>query len=82
MSEKQWDAEAVPLPSREDLERQPELAAKLLEPDQTVVAKRARFGRKPLKPWERALLWALRVYVVAMQIVVVIAVIRALRAAN
>ena len=64
---------------REELELRPELAAELLEPDQVVAAKRVRFGRKPLKPWERTLLWALRVYVVAMQIIVVLAVIRALR---
>ncbi len=65
-------------PGAGDLDRQPELAAELLEPDQTVAAKRARFGRKPLSRWERGLLWALRIYVVAMQIIVVITVIRAL----
>ena len=71
---------AAPM-GREELERLPEFAAELLEPDQIVAAKRVRFGRRPLKRWERGLLWALRVYVIAMQIIVVIAVIRALRGA-
>jgi hypothetical protein len=66
---------------RKELELRPELAAELLEPDQIVAAKRVRFGRKPLKRWERTMLWALRIYVIAMQIIVVIAVIRALHGA-
>lgn len=80
---KDGQAASIPLPTRRDLELRPELAAEFLEPDQIVAAKRLTpFGRKPLKRWERALLWILRVYVIAMQIVIVIAVIRALRAAR
>ncbi len=74
----EWERSSEAPTDREELERRPELAAELLEPDQIVAAKRARFGRKPLKSWERGLLWALRIYVIAMQVIVAIAVIRAL----
>lgn len=70
-------------PDRAEIERHPELAIELLEPDQVVVAKRrTHFGRRRLGPGERALLWVLRVYVVAMQFLVLLAVLRALRAGH
>jgi hypothetical protein len=70
-------------PDRAEIERHPELALELLEPDQVVSAKqRTRFGRRKLDRKQRALLWVLRVYVVAMQVLVLITVIRAFRSAH
>jgi hypothetical protein len=70
-------------PDRAEIEQHPELAMELLEPDQVVVAKRrTHFGRRRLGRGEQMLLWMLRVYVVAMQILVVLTVIRAFRAAR
>ncbi|HEV2387144.1 MAG TPA: hypothetical protein VGS20_07800 [Candidatus Acidoferrales bacterium] len=70
-------------PDRAEIERHPELVMELLEPDQVVVAKRrTRFGRRRLGGGERALLWVLRVYVIAMQLLVLFTVLRAFRAAH
>jgi hypothetical protein len=56
----------------------PRVVLSLLEADQVVAAKeQMRFGRQKLSPGVRALLWALRVYVVVMMIIVLISVLRA-----
>ncbi len=58
----------------------PELARSLLEPDQLVAFKqRTHFGRRKLSNGLKILLWALRLYVVIMMIIVVIQVVQALR---
>jgi hypothetical protein len=61
-----------------DLERDAAAVLELLEPDQIVAAKGLRFGRRPLSPGVRFVLWALRVYVLLMLAVVVVAVLRGL----
>ncbi len=56
----------------------PRVVLSLLEADQVVAAKeQMRFGRQKLSPGVRGLLWALRVYVVVMMIIVFISVLRA-----
>jgi hypothetical protein len=55
----------------------------LLEADQVVAAKRrTHFGRKNLSLGTKALLWGLRVYVVAMLVIVLISVYQAIHAAR
>jgi hypothetical protein len=64
----------VAKPNLED----PGVVLSLLEADQVVAAKqKTRFGRRNLSIGVRILLWGLRVYVVAMLVLVVISVIRA-----
>jgi hypothetical protein len=61
----------------------PRAVLSLLEADQVVAAKRrTHFGRKLLSPGTKALLWALRVYVVAMMVIVLISVYQAIHAAH
>ena len=61
----------------------PRAVLSLLEADQVVAAKRrTHFGRKNLSPGTKALLWALRVYVVAMMVIVLISVYQAIQAAR
>jgi hypothetical protein len=56
----------------------PGVVLSLLEADQVVAAKqKTRFGRRNLSIGARILLWGLRIYVVAMLVLVVISVIRA-----
>jgi hypothetical protein len=75
------EARAVPT-SQPDL-KDPEVVLSVLETDQVVVAKqRTRFGRRTLSPTTRMMLWGLRIYVVAMLVLVVISVIRALHAGH
>jgi hypothetical protein len=63
--------------------RDPQVVLSLLEADQVVAAKqRTRFGKRKLALGTRVLLWGLRIYVVAMLIIVLISVLRALHAAN
>lgn len=62
-----------------DLEQNPLAVLSLLEADQLVASKQARFGRRPLSPWLNAALWGLRVYVLLMLATVAIQVARALR---
>ena len=51
----------------------------LLEADQVVAVKqRTRFGRRPLSRRLRILLWALRIYLLLMLVIVAISVCRAL----
>lgn len=61
----------------------PRAVLSLLEADQVVAAKRrTHFGPKNLSVGTRVLLWCLRVYVVAMLVVVAISVIQAIHAAH
>jgi hypothetical protein len=61
----------------------PRAVLSLLEADQVVAAKRrTHFGRKNLTPGTKALLWALRVYVVGMMVIVLIAVYQAIHATH
>jgi hypothetical protein len=58
--------------------KDPGVVLSLLEADQVVAAKqKTRFGRRNLSIGVRILLWGLRIYVVAMLVLVVISVIRA-----
>jgi hypothetical protein len=67
---------------RPDL-KDPRVVLSLLEADQVVAAKwRTRFGRRDLSLRMRTLLWALRVYVVLMLVIVALSVFRALDAAR
>ncbi|HTZ74245.1 MAG TPA: hypothetical protein VMB47_10025 [Candidatus Aquilonibacter sp.] len=55
----------------------PSAVLSVLEADQIVAAKQqTRFGRRKLSRGTRALLWALRVYVVIMLVLVVISAFR------
>jgi hypothetical protein len=61
----------------------PRAVLSLLEADQVVAAKRrTHFGRKNLSLGTKALLWGLRVYVVAMLVIVLISVYQAIHAAH
>lgn len=61
----------------------PRAVLSLLEADQVVAAKRrTHFGRRNLSITTKALLWGLRVYVVAMLVIVLISVYQAIRAAH
>ena len=63
--------------------RDPRAVLSLLEADQVVAAKRrTHFGRKNLSLGTRALLWGLRIYVVAMLVIVLISVYQAVHAAH
>jgi hypothetical protein len=63
--------------------RDPRVVLSLLEADQIVAAKqRTRFGKRKLSPFIRTLLWGLRIYVVAMLVIVLISMLRALQATN
>jgi hypothetical protein len=59
-----------------DLEHRPEAVLSVLEADQLFTAKQhARFGRARLSRGARALLWALRAYVIAMLLMVAMQVV-------
>lgn len=61
--------------------KDPRVVLSLLEADQVVAAKqKTRFGRRNLSMGARMLLWGLRIYVVAMLVLLVISVIRAMHA--
>jgi hypothetical protein len=61
----------------------PRAVLSLLEADQVVAAKRrTHFGRKHLSFGTKVLLWGLRVYVVAMLVIVLISVYQAIHAAR
>jgi hypothetical protein len=63
--------------------RDPRAVLSLLEADQVVAAKRrTHFGRKNLSTGTKALLWGLRIYVVAMLVIVLISVYQAVHAAH
>jgi hypothetical protein len=68
-------------PAKPDL-KHPDVVLSLLEADQVVVAKqRMHFGRRKLSLGVRAMLWALRIYVVAMLVIVLISAFRAIHSA-
>jgi hypothetical protein len=73
------DADPVPeIVAKPDLE-DPRVVLSLLETDQVVAAKqKTRFGRRNLSLGMRVLLWGLRIYVVAMLVLVVVSVLRAI----
>jgi hypothetical protein len=59
--------------------RDPHVVLSLLETDQVVAAKqKTRFGPRKLSVGVRVLLWGLRIYVLAMLVLVVISAIRAI----
>ncbi len=61
----------------------PRAVLSLLEADKVVAAKRrTHFGRKNLSSGTKALLWGLRIYVVAMLVIVLISVYQAVHAAR
>ncbi|MGA3294214.1 MAG: hypothetical protein ABSE45_09570 [Candidatus Acidiferrales bacterium] len=61
--------------------KDPSVVLSLLEADQVVAAKRqTRFGRRNLSFAARMLLWGLRIYVIAMLVVVLISVLGAIHA--
>ncbi len=61
-----------------DLEGRPEMVLSVLEPDQLIAAKkRTHLGPRRLTPGVNVLLWALRLYVVLMVILVAIQVLNA-----
>jgi len=61
-----------------DLEHQPEAVLSVLEADQLFAAKQARLGRARLSKGAGALLWGLRVYVIAMMLMVAMQVVHTL----
>ncbi len=63
--------------------RDPRAVLSLLEADQVVAAKRRTyFGRQHLSFGTKVLLWGLRIYVVAMLVIVLISVYQAIHAAR
>jgi len=67
-------------PETVDLEDRPEMVLSVLEADQLVAAKeRSHFGRMPLSPAVRALLWGLRLYVIAMIGLILVQVLHAVQ---
>ncbi|HXX44529.1 MAG TPA: hypothetical protein VEJ38_07365 [Candidatus Acidoferrales bacterium] len=62
--------------------KHPDAVLSLLEADQVVAAKqRMHFGRRKLSVGVRMLLWGLRIYVVAMLVIVLISAFRAIHSA-
>ena len=62
-----------------ELSQRHDVVRSLLEEDQLVAFKqRTRFGRRKLSPGLKILLWALRIYVIAMLIIVIIQIVRTL----
>ena len=60
-----------------ELSQRPDVVRSLLEEDQLVAFKqRTRFGRRKFSPAIKVLLWALRIYVVVMLIIVIIQIVR------
>jgi hypothetical protein len=59
--------------------KDPNVVLSLLEADQVVAAKeKTRFGRRKLSLGVRVLLWGLRIYAVAMLVLVAVSVLRAI----
>ncbi len=81
--ENQRTLDAVEVHSEQLTLQDPRAVLSLLEADQVVAAKRrTHFGQRNLSVGTRALLWCLRVYVVAMFVIVLISVLQAIRAAH
>jgi hypothetical protein len=73
----QGDGPVHGIAAKPDL-KDPQVVLSLLETDQVVAAKeKTRFGRRNLSLGVRLLLWGLRIYVVAMLVLVVVSVLRA-----
>ncbi len=82
-SEDQRTLAGVEVNSEQLTLQDPRAVLSLLEADQVVAAKRrTHFGRQKLSVKTRVLLWCLRVYVVAMLVIVAISVLQAFRAAH
>jgi len=63
--------------------KDPRVVLSLLEADQVVAAKRqTHFGRRQFSLGIRIMLWALRIYVIFMLVIVVISVMRAIHPAH
>jgi hypothetical protein len=63
-----------------ELSQRHDVVRSLLEEDQLVAFKqRTRFGRRKFSPGLKILLWALRMYVVVMLVIVIVQVVRTLR---
>ncbi|HXO44672.1 MAG TPA: hypothetical protein VN846_04330 [Candidatus Cybelea sp.] len=63
--------------------KDPHVVLSLLEADQVVAAKQnTRFGPRKLSVGVRVLLWGLRIYVLAMLVLVVVSAIRAIHSAH
>jgi len=74
----QGDSPVPGIAAKPDLQ-DPQVVLSLLETDQVVAAKqKTRFGRRDLSLGVRLLLWGLRIYVVAMLVLVVVSVLRAI----
>ena len=74
----QGEGPAPGIAEKPDLQ-DPRVVLSLLETDQVVAAKeKTRFGRRNLSLGVRLLLWGLRIYVVAMLVLVVVSVLRAI----
>ncbi len=74
---RQGDSSVAGIAAKPDL-KDPHVVLSLLETDQVVAAKqKTRFGRRNLSLGVRLLLWGLRIYVVAMLVLVVVSVLRA-----
>lgn len=72
-------ADSVPGAATKPDLKDPNIVLSLLEADQVVAAKeKTRFGRRKLTSSMRVLLWGLRIYAVAMLVLVVISVLRAI----
>ncbi len=62
-----------------ELSQRHDVVRSLLEEDQLVAFKqRTRFGRRKFSPGLKILLWALRIYVIGMLIIVIIQIVRTL----
>lgn len=63
-----------------ELSQRHDVVRSLLEEDQLVAFKqRTHFGRRKFSPTLKVLLWALRIYVVVMLVIVIVQIIRTLR---
>ncbi len=83
VSENQRELGAAEVNSEQLTLQDPRAVLSLLEADQVVAAKRrTHFGRRNLSIGVRALLWCLRVYVVAMFVIVLISAVQAIRSAR
>lgn len=81
--ENQRTLEVPDVPSEQLTLQDPRAVLSLLEADQVVAAKRrTHFGRRNLSAGTRALLWCLRIYVVAMFVIVLISVVQAIHSAH
>ncbi len=70
-------------PNRMDVDIDSDDVLTLLEDDQLVAAKaKVRLGRRSFSPGLKAILWALRVYVVLMLVLIAVKVVQAVGAGH